>query len=115
VAAEVKLEGLNDHQVDQDTPHRAKGGATSDPCDKAPPIRIRAGLGAWLAKAQAHELVGADNPAAMAAHFLAALGGALLIQLLLRVRDAPAAGEIELRARTASESLVLLLPAASPR
>jgi len=67
-------------------------------------------LGAWLAKAQAHGLIGAGNPAAMAAHFLSTLGGALLIQLLLRVRDAPTAGEIEARARTASETLMLLYP-----
>jgi AcrR family transcriptional regulator len=67
-------------------------------------------LGAWLAKAQAHGLVGAGNPAAMATHFLATLEGGLLIQLLLRVRDAPTAGEIESRARTATESLILLYP-----
>jgi AcrR family transcriptional regulator len=67
-------------------------------------------LGAWLANAQAHGLLGAGNPAAMATHFLATLGGTLLIQLLLRVRDAPTAGEIESRARTASESLALLYP-----
>jgi hypothetical protein len=46
----------------------------------------------------------------MAAHFLATLGGTLLIQLLSWVRDAPTAGEIESRARTASESLMLLYP-----
>jgi AcrR family transcriptional regulator len=67
-------------------------------------------LGAWLANAQAHGLLGAGNPAAMATHFLTTLGGALLIQLLLRVRDAPTAGEIESRARSASESLILLYP-----
>jgi AcrR family transcriptional regulator len=67
-------------------------------------------LGAWLAKAQAHGLVGAGNPAAMATHFLATLGGTLLIQLLLRVRAAPTASEIESRARAASESLILLYP-----
>jgi hypothetical protein len=46
----------------------------------------------------------------MAAHFLATLGGTLLIQLLLRVRDAPTAGEIESRARSASGALMLLYP-----
>jgi hypothetical protein len=46
----------------------------------------------------------------MVAHFLATLGGAMVIQLLLRVRDAPNAREIEWRARTASESLILLYP-----
>ena len=46
----------------------------------------------------------------MATHFLATLGGTLLIQLLLRVRDAPTASEIESRARVAGESLILLYP-----
>jgi AcrR family transcriptional regulator len=78
--------------------------------DKAGREANHRALGAWLAKAQAHGLIGAGNPAAMAAHFLASLGGTLLIQLLLRVRDAPTAGEIESRARTASESLILLYP-----
>jgi AcrR family transcriptional regulator len=78
--------------------------------DKAGREANHLALGAWLAKAQAQGLVGAGNPAAMAAHFLATLGGALLIQMLLRVRDAPTADEIESRARTASESLILLYP-----
>jgi AcrR family transcriptional regulator len=78
--------------------------------DKAGREANHLALGAWLAKAQAHGLIGAGNPDAMAAHFLATLGGALLIQLLLRVRDAPTAGEIESRARTASEALILLYP-----
>jgi hypothetical protein len=34
----------------------------------------------------------------------------MLIQLLLRVRDAPTADEIESRARTASEALISLYP-----
>jgi AcrR family transcriptional regulator len=78
--------------------------------DKAGREANHLALGAWLAKAQAHGLLGAGDPAAMAAHFLATLGGTLLIQLLLRVRDAPTADEIESRARTASESLILLYP-----
>jgi AcrR family transcriptional regulator len=67
-------------------------------------------LSAWLAKAQVQGLIGAGNPDAMAGHFVATLRGALLIQLLLRVRDAPTAGEIESRARTASEALISLYP-----
>jgi hypothetical protein len=54
--------------------------------------------GRLLAKTQAHGLIGAGNPAAMATHFLAILRGALLIPLLLRARVAPFAGEIESRA-----------------
>ena len=69
-----------------------------------------AALGAWLARAQAQGLIGAGDPAAMAAHFLAVLWGGLLIQLLLRVRDAPAPDEIESRARAATEAMLRLYP-----
>jgi AcrR family transcriptional regulator len=70
-----------------------------------------AALGAWLARAQAQGLIGGGDPAAMAAHFLAVLWGGLLIQLLLRVRDAPTPDEIESRARTATEAILTLYPA----
>jgi AcrR family transcriptional regulator len=69
-----------------------------------------AALGAWLARAQAQGLIGAGDPAAMATHFLAALWGGLLIQLLLRVRDAPTPDEIESRARAATEAMLTLYP-----
>lgn len=69
-----------------------------------------AALGAWLARAQAQGLIGAGDPAAMAAHFLAVLWGGLLIQLLLRVRDAPGPDEIEARARAATEAMLRLYP-----
>ena len=69
-----------------------------------------AALGAWLARAQAQGLIGAGDPAAMAAHFLAVLWGGLLIQLLLRVRDAPAPDEIESRARAATKAMLTLYP-----
>jgi len=65
-------------------------------------------LGGWLAKAQAAGLIGDGDPAAMAAHFLATLWGGLLIQLLLRVREAPSAEEIEARAGAAAEALLTL-------
>ena len=67
-------------------------------------------LGAWLARAQAQGLIGAGDPAAMATHFLAVLWGGLLIQLLLRVRDAPTPDEIESRARAATEAVLTLYP-----
>jgi AcrR family transcriptional regulator len=67
-----------------------------------------AALAAWLARAQAQGLIGAGDPAGMAAHFLALLWGGLLIQLLLRVRDAPAPDEIESRARAATEATLSL-------
>jgi AcrR family transcriptional regulator len=67
-----------------------------------------AALADWLAKAQARGLIGVGDPAVMAAHFLAILWGGLLIQLLLRVRDAPSAGEIEARAHAATQALLML-------
>jgi AcrR family transcriptional regulator len=71
-----------------------------------------AALADWLAHAQARGLIGAGDPAAMAAHFLATLWGGLLIQLLLRVRDAPTADEIDARARTATDATLKLYPLA---
>src|SRR5262249_33286245 len=65
-----------------------------------------AALADWLAKAQAQGLIGAGDPAAMAALFLSALWGGLLVQLLLRVREAPSSEEIESRARAATEVLL---------
>jgi AcrR family transcriptional regulator len=67
-----------------------------------------AALADWLAKAQAQGLMGAGDPAVMAAHFLAVLWGGLLIQLLLRVRDAPSAEKIESRAHAATQALLML-------
>ena len=67
-----------------------------------------AALADWLAKAQAQGLTGPGDPAAMAAHFLATLWGGLLIQLLLRVREAPNADEIDARARAATDATLKL-------
>ena len=67
-------------------------------------------LAAWLAKAQAQGLIGAGDPVAMAAQFLAVLWGGLLIQLLLRVCDAPTPDEIASRARAATDVLIALYP-----
>lgn len=69
-----------------------------------------AALGGWLARAQAQRLIGAGDPAAMATRFIAVLWGGLLVQLLLRVRDAPTPDEIESRARAATEALLTLYP-----
>jgi hypothetical protein len=46
----------------------------------------------------------------MAEHFLALLWGALLLQLLLRVREAPTRYEIESRARAATDAMLMLYP-----
>ena len=66
----------------------------------------QAALGAWLAAAQARGLIGAGDPAALAAQFLDTLWGGLLVQLLLRVRDTPTAEEIEQRAQAATAALL---------
>jgi AcrR family transcriptional regulator len=67
-----------------------------------------AALAGWIAKAQAQHLIGAGDPATIAAHFLAALWGTLLIQLLLRVREAPSAKEIDARAHAAADAILTL-------
>jgi AcrR family transcriptional regulator len=67
-------------------------------------------LGAWLATVQVRGLIGAGDPAVMATNFLAVLCGGLLIQLLLRVRDAPTPDEIDSRARAATEAILTLYP-----
>lgn len=67
-----------------------------------------AALAAWLARVQAQGLIGTGDPAGIAAHFIALLWGGLLIQLLLRVRDAPTEDEIESRARTAAKAILTL-------
>jgi AcrR family transcriptional regulator len=67
-----------------------------------------AALAEWLAKAQAQGLIGPGDPAAIAAHFLATLWGGLLIQLLLGVREAPSADEIDARARAAKDATLKL-------
>lgn len=68
-----------------------------------------AALADWLASAQAQGLIGAGDPAAMAAQFLAVLwGGGLLIQLLLRVREPPSEEEIKSRAQASTRALLTL-------
>jgi AcrR family transcriptional regulator len=69
-----------------------------------------AALGAWLARAQARGFIGAGDPAAMAARFIALLWEGLLVQLLLRVREDPSDEEIESRARAATEAFLKLYP-----
>jgi AcrR family transcriptional regulator len=67
-----------------------------------------AALAGWIEKAQTQGLIGAGDPAAIAAHFLATLWGTLLIQLLLCVREAPSEEEINARAHAAAQSLLTL-------
>jgi AcrR family transcriptional regulator len=72
-------------------------------------------LAEWLAKVQARGLIGAGDPAAITARFVALLWGDLLIRLLLQVRDAPTAEEIDVRARGAAEALLALYPPSQAR
>lgn len=60
----------------------------------------------FLAKAQARGLIAPDDPAALTARYNGALWGDMLVRLLLRVREAPDAVEIERRARAAAAALV---------
>jgi hypothetical protein len=61
-------------------------------------------LAELVGKAQARGLVRAGDPGALAARYLAVLGGDLMIRLLMRVREAPKEREIEVRARAATFS-----------
>jgi AcrR family transcriptional regulator len=65
-----------------------------------------ASLAEYLKRAQAQGLVGAGDPVDMAARFFAVLWGGLLVQLLLRVREAPDAAEAAARARTAAAAII---------
>ena len=64
----------------------------------------QAALAEFLARAQAHGLVGPGDAAAMASRYFAALWGDVLVRLLLRVRDAPSAEEIASHARAATDA-----------
>jgi AcrR family transcriptional regulator len=64
-----------------------------------------------LAQAQSAGLLGAGDPREMAARYLALLWGDLMVSILLRMREAPGAAEIDRRVRTATEDLLRLYPA----
>ena len=65
-------------------------------------------LAELVRKAQSLGLVPAGDPGALAAGYISALWGDLLIRLLMRLREAPAKREIEIRARAATETLMAL-------
>ena len=67
-------------------------------------------LTALLTRAQERRLVANDDPAALATRYFALLWGDLLLSLLMRVRKAPTAGEIQTRARAATEALFCRFP-----
>jgi AcrR family transcriptional regulator len=68
----------------------------------------RAALTRTLAQAQIDRLIGAGDPATMAADFFALLWGDLLLQLLLRVTNPPSPQAMERKAREATEKLLRL-------
>jgi AcrR family transcriptional regulator len=67
-----------------------------------------AALTALLAKAQTQGLISLGDPAAMVTRYFAVLWDDLLIGLLMRVREAPTAVEMGVRARNATEALFKL-------
>jgi AcrR family transcriptional regulator len=69
-----------------------------------------AALTALMATAQASGLVGAGEPAAMAARFFASLWGDLLLRLLLRVTEVPKEADTDARARAAADIVLKLYP-----
>jgi len=70
----------------------------------------RAALAGLLAEAQAAGLIGPGAPVAMARQYLALLWEDLMVELLLRVADPPAPGEIKRRAAKATAALLALHP-----
>jgi hypothetical protein len=79
--------------------------------DKAGRQANRAALVELLTAAQASGLLGAVEPATMAARFVALMWGDLLVRLLLRVTKVPTPAEMEQRAHGAAEALLTLYPA----
>ena len=63
-------------------------------------------LAKFLKKAQIQGLIGPGDPAALASLYGTVLWGDLLVRLLLRVRDAPGAKEIEARAQAATQAII---------
>jgi len=59
-----------------------------------------------LARAQGRGLIDGGDPAALVARYFTVLWGDLLIRLLMRLRDAPTADEMEARARAATEAIM---------
>ena len=70
----------------------------------------RAALVELLTVAQANGLLGAGEPATMAARFFALIWGDLLVRLLLRVTDVPKPTDVAQRVRSATEILMALYP-----
>jgi len=78
--------------------------------DKAGREANRSALVELLTAAQADGLLGAVEPATMAAQFFALIWGDLLVRLLLRVTNVPKPTEVEQRVRVATDILMTLYP-----
>jgi AcrR family transcriptional regulator len=66
----------------------------------------RRALAEFLKKAQIQSLLGPGDPTELATRYATVLWGDLLVPLLLRIREAPGAKEIETRARAATEAVI---------
>jgi hypothetical protein len=63
-----------------------------------------------VVQAQSAGLIGAGDPAEMGGRYLALLWGDLMLSLLLRIRAAPRATEIDHRVAKATEDFLRLYP-----
>lgn len=63
-----------------------------------------------LVQAQSAGMIGADDPSDMGNRYLALLWGDLMVSLLLRIREAPDATEIDRRVRSATADFLRLYP-----
>ncbi|KRE87817.1 hypothetical protein ASG75_00695 [Rhodanobacter sp. Soil772] len=63
-----------------------------------------------LVEAQSAGLIGAGDPSDMGNRYLALLWGDLMVSILLRIREAPGAAEIDRRVRKAAEDFLSLYP-----
>jgi len=69
---------------------------------------IRTTLHNILVQAQSSGLIGATDPTEMAGNYLALLWGDLMVSILLRVREAPGATEIERQVKKVTEDFLRL-------
>jgi AcrR family transcriptional regulator len=71
---------------------------------------IRTTMRNILVQAQSAGMIGTGNPSDMGNRYLALLWGDLMVSLLLRIRDAPDARDIERRVRSATDDFLRLYP-----
>jgi AcrR family transcriptional regulator len=76
---------------------------------------IRTAVHTIVTQAQSAGLIGAGDPTEMGNRYLALLWGDLMVSILLRIREAPGATEIDRRARKAGEDFLRLCSAPKTR